>query len=97
MTEKEIQLLGFKREDMNDGDYSGYYYAYRIANGFEFLSNANDEIGEGEEWFVEFFNSDPQIRFDEFGEVQTLINLIEKRVVNESKNNKNQIQITTKD
>jgi hypothetical protein len=81
MTEKEIKLLGFKREDMNDGDYSGYYYAYRIANGFEFLSNANDEIGEGEEWFVEFFNSDPQILFYEFGEVQTLINLIEKRVV----------------
>ena len=85
MTEREIQLLGFEREDMNDGDYSGYYYAYRIANGFEFLSNANDEIGEGEEWFVEFFNSDPQIRFDEFGEMQALINLIEKRVV---KNNK---------
>jgi hypothetical protein len=81
MTEREIQLLGFEREDMNDGDYSGYYYAYRIANGFEFLSNANDEIGEGEEWFVEFFNSDPQIRFDEFGEMQALINLIEKRVV----------------
>ena len=78
MTEKEIQLLGFEREDMEEG----YYYAYRIANGFEFLSNANDEIGEGEEWFVEFFNSDPQIRFDEFGEVQTLINLIKKRVVN---------------
>jgi hypothetical protein len=81
MTEKEIQLLGFEREDMNDGDYSGYYYAYRIANGFEFLSNANDEIREGEQWFVEFFNSDPQILFYEFGEVQALINLIEKRVV----------------
>ena len=77
MTEREIQLLGFEREDMNDG----YYYAYRIANGFEFLSNANDEIGEGEQWFVEFFNSDPQILFYEFGEVQALINLIEKRVV----------------
>jgi hypothetical protein len=46
MTEREIQLLGFKREDMNDGGgYNGYYYAYRIADGFEFLSNANDEIG----------------------------------------------------
>ena len=77
MTEKEIQLLGFEREDMEEG----YYYAYRIANGFEFLSNANDEIGEGEQWFVEFFNSDPQILFYEFGEVQALINLIEKRVV----------------
>jgi len=81
MTEREIQLLGFEREDMNDGDYSGYYYAYRIANGFVFLSNANDEIREGEQWFVEFFNSDPQILFYEFGEVQALINLIEKRVV----------------
>jgi hypothetical protein len=85
MTEKEIQLLGFEREDMNDGDYSGYYYSYRIAKGFEFLSNANDEIGEGEQWFVEFFNSDPQILFYEFGEVQALINLIEKRVVKEDK------------
>jgi len=82
MTEREIQLLGFKREDMNDGGgYNGYYYAYRIADGFEFLSNANDEIREGEQWFVEFFNSDPQILFYEFGEVQALINLIEKRVV----------------
>jgi hypothetical protein len=81
MTEKEIQLLGFEREDMEEG----YYYAYRIANGFEFLSNANDEIGEGEQWFVEFFNSDPQILFYEFGEVQALINLIEKRIVKEDK------------
>jgi hypothetical protein len=86
MTEREIQLLGFKREDMNDGGgYNGYYYAYRIADGFEFLSNANDEIGVEEEWFIEFFNSNPQIRFDEFGEVQALINLIEKRVVKEDK------------
>ena len=81
MTEKEIQLLGFEREDMEEG----YYYAYRIANGFEFLSNANDEIREGEQWFVEFFNSSPQILFYEFGEVQALINLIEKRVVKEDK------------
>ena len=28
MTEREIKLLGFKREDMKDGNYSGYYYAY---------------------------------------------------------------------
>jgi len=81
MTEKEIQLLGFEREDMEEG----YYYAYRIGNGFQFLSNANDEIREGEQWFVEFFNSDPQILFYEFGEMQALINLIEKRIVKEDK------------
>ena len=60
----------------------GYYYAYKIADGFQFLSNANDEIGKNEPWFVEIFNTDPQIRFDEFGEIQALINLIEKRVIN---------------
>jgi len=82
MTEKEIQLLGFKREDMNDGNYSGYYYSYDIAHGFSFISNANDEIEEDGSWFVEIFNTEPQIRFDEFNELKALINLIEKRVVN---------------
>jgi len=85
MTEREIQLLGFEREDMNDGDYSGYYYAYRIAAGFEFISNANDELEKDGSWFIEFFDSDPQIKFTEFGEVQALINLIEKRVVKKEK------------
>ena len=78
MTEKEIQLLGFERENMDEG----YYYAYKIADGFQFLSNVNDEIGKNEPWFVEIFNTDPQIRFNEFGEVQALINLIEKRIIN---------------
>jgi len=82
MTEREIQLLGFEREDMNDGDYSGYYYSYDIAHGFSFISNANDEIAEDGTWFVEIFNTEPQIRFDEFNELKALINLIEKRVVN---------------
>ena len=82
MTEKEIKLLGFKREDMKDGNYSGYYYAYDIAHGFSFMSNANDEIEKDGSWFVEIFNTEPQIRFDEFNELKALINLIEKRVVN---------------
>jgi hypothetical protein len=82
MTEKEIQLLGFEREDYSDYDGDWHYYSYKIANGFSFISNANNEIGENEPWFVEIFNTDPQIRFDEFGEVQALINLIEKRIIN---------------
>jgi hypothetical protein len=82
MTEKEIQLLGFEREDYSDYDGDWHYYSYEIANGFSFISNANNEIGENEPWFVEIFNTDPQIRFDEFGEVQALINLIEKRIIN---------------
>ena len=82
MTEREIKLLGFKREDMKDGNYSGYYYTYDIAHGFSFMSNANDEIEKDGSWFVEIFNTEPQIRFDEFNELKALINLIEKRVVN---------------
>lgn len=83
MTERELQLLGFEiNYDDGDGNWDKYhYYTYTVAQGFEFISNANDEIKEGEEWFVEFFESTPTIRFYNFEEVQTLINLLEKRIV----------------
>jgi hypothetical protein len=83
MTEKQIQLLGFKATyDDGGGTWEKYhYYTYKIANGFEFITNASDEIVNGDEWFIEFFDSDPTIRFTEFGEVQALINLIENRIV----------------
>lgn len=83
MTEKQIQLLGFEvNYDDGGGNWDKYhYYTYKIAMGFEFISNASDEVGEDGQWFVEFFNSEPIIRFTEFGEVQALINLIESRIV----------------
>jgi hypothetical protein len=82
MTEKEIQLLGFQREESIDGfDEPFYYYTYRIADGLEFISCANDEVKEDEEWYVDIFNTDPHIRFTEFGDVQGLINILEKRKV----------------
>lgn len=83
MTEKEIQLLGFeKHHDDEMGNLCDfYYYSYKIANGFELISNANDELKEGEGWYVDFFESDPIIRFHKFEEVQSLINLIEKRIL----------------
>jgi len=83
MTEKEIQLLGFEiNYDDGGGNWDKYhYYTYTVAQGFEFISNANDEIKEGEEWYVEFFESTPTIRFYNFEEVQSLINLLEKQIV----------------
>jgi len=81
MTEKEVQLLGFEREEYSDFDGDHYYYSYQIAQGFGFISSANTDAAETGQWFVEFFDSYPTIRFTEFGEVQALINLIEKRVV----------------
>ena len=81
MTEKEIQLLGFEKCENNDGINPFHYYVYDIANGFSFISCANDEIDKNGEWFIKFFNSDPKIRFDKMEEVQSLINLVEKRIV----------------
>jgi len=80
MTEKEIQLLGFEKQEEHDGDTPYHYYTYTIARGFEFISCASDEVENGE-WFIEFFDSDPNIRFIKFSEVQALINLLEKRVI----------------
>jgi len=83
MTEKEIQLLGFEiNYDDGGGNWDKYhYYTYTVAQGFEFISNANDEIKEDGEWYVEIFNTEPTIRFTEFEKVQSLINLLEKQIV----------------
>ena len=97
MTEKQIQLLGCEKhseegtvvKDLETGkqwtEDAFYYYTYTIAQGFEFISNSNDEVGEDGQWYLEFFDSDPEIRFTEFGEVQALINLLEKRRVKNEK------------
>jgi len=92
MTEKEIQLLGFEKQE--DGgvevsdDESGlwiedefHYYTYDIAIGLSLISSSSDEIGEDGKWFVEVFNTEPAIRFTEFGEVQALINSLQSRIV----------------
>ena len=92
MTEKEIQLLGFEKQE--DGgielsdDENGvwvedefHYYTYDIVNGLTLISSSSDEIGEDEQWFVEIFNTEPSIRFNGFGEVQALINSLESRIV----------------
>ena len=92
MTEKELQLLGFEKQEDSGIEVSDdegrfwiedefHYYTYDIAMGFSLISNSNTDVGEDGQWFVEFFDSDPQIRFDEFGEVQAFINLIESRIV----------------
>lgn len=96
MTEKEIQLLGFEKQedggieitDDESGQFSGlwiehefHYYTYDIAMGLSLISNSNDEVGEDGEWFVEIFNTEPAIRFTEFGEVQALINLLQSKII----------------
>jgi hypothetical protein len=83
MTEQEIRLLGFQiQHDDGGGHFDPYYYfTYKVANGLSFISNANDEIKEDGKWFVEFFNTEPAIRFTEFAEVQALLNTLDKHKI----------------
>ena len=79
MTEKEVQLLGFEKQLEDDGGW--YYYTYDVVRGFSLITNANDEVSEDGEWFVEFYESEPAIRFWNFAEVQALINTLQKHIV----------------
>jgi hypothetical protein len=81
MTERELILLGFKSEDIKEHeDDDSYYYVLDIVDGLTFITPTNEEIKD-DDWYVEFFNTDPLIRFDGFGEVQALINTLTKAIV----------------
>ena len=81
MTERELILLGFKSEQIKEHDEDeSYYYALDIVNGLTFITPVNEEI-KNDEWYVEIFNTDPSVRFYEFGEVQGLINQLTKAIV----------------
>jgi hypothetical protein len=81
MTERELILLGFKSEEIKEHDEDdSYYYALDIVDGLTFISPTNEEIKDGE-WYVEIFNTDPLIRFNDFGVLQGLINQLTSRIV----------------
>jgi hypothetical protein len=81
MTERELILLGFKSEEIKEHDEDdSYYYALDIVDGLTFITPTNEEIKE-DEWYVEVFNTNPNIRFHNFGEVQGLINQLTKAIV----------------
>ena len=85
MTERELILLGFKSEEIKEHeDDEAYYYVLDIVDGLTFITPTNDEIKDGD-WHVDFFNTDPLVRFHEFGEVQGLINQLTKAIVKNKK------------
>lgn len=81
MTEKEIQLLGFKKEEYDDWDGDHHYYSYEITKGMSFISSASDEAEKEGQWFVDVFNTQDPIRFYKFEEVQNLLNILEKHLI----------------
>ena len=81
MTEREIILLGLRSEEIKDHDEDeSYYYVLDIADGLTLITPTNEEIKD-DNWYVEFFNTDPLVRFYGFGEVQGLINQLKKAIV----------------
>lgn len=78
MTEKEIISLGFEKEFINeyDGDDS-YYYVLDIVDGLTFIT----EDSSNENWDVNIFNTDPNIRFSDFDEIKKLIEQLKNAIV----------------
>jgi hypothetical protein len=81
MTERELILLGFKSEEIREHDEDeSYYYVLDIVDGLTFITPTNEEIKE-DKWYVDFFNTDPLVRFHEFGELQGLINQLTRAII----------------
>jgi hypothetical protein len=81
MTENEVKLLGLIKEyGFEDDNPEFYYYAYDVVDGITFISSSSDVV-EDDNWYVDIFNTDPIIRFYEFGQVQGLLNTLEKNIL----------------
>ena len=83
MTEKEIQILGFAKENIYE--YEGeedpdYYYVLDIVDGVTFITQSRDQV-KNDNWTVDFFNTDPLIRFNKMEKVQSLINTLTNAIV----------------
>jgi len=85
MTIRESILLGFQKEEMREHDEEeSYYYVLDIVDGLTFITPTNEEIKD-DNWYVEFFNTDPLVRFHSFSEVQGLINQLTQAIVKNGK------------
>ena len=52
MKVEELIKLGFKKQIQEDVENPYYYYTLDITDGLSFITQANDEIENGE-WFVD--------------------------------------------
>ena len=76
MKVEELIKLGFKKQIQEDVENPYYYYTLDITDGLSFITQANDEIENGE-WFVDIFES-PGITFKDVKPLTELINLLNK-------------------
>ncbi len=74
MKEEEIKILGFDKQVEEDAENPFYYYTLDITDGLSFITQANDEVKNGE-WVVEIFES-PEIKFTDVKSLTELINIL---------------------
>ena len=75
MKEKELIQLGFEKQvDDGMGEDPFYYYTLDITEGLSFITQANDEVENGE-WVVEIFESS-EIKFKDAKTLSTLIDIL---------------------
>ena len=74
MTEEQLRVLGFEQQ-IETSDPSFYYYTLDVVNGLSFISQANDEVENGE-WIVEIFETTPAIKFKDAKKLSNLIEIL---------------------
>jgi hypothetical protein len=80
MTEREIQFLGFEKNWIDDPIDSEYYYSLRLTPGLSFISQSSGTVSD-DNWFADIFNTQNPIRFYQFSELKSLINLLNSRMI----------------
>jgi thymidine phosphorylase len=77
MTEEQLKILGFEQQ-AETSDPSFYYYTLDVVNGLSFISQANDEVENGE-WIVEIFETTPAIKFKDAKKLSNLIEIVKPK------------------
>ena len=75
MTENQIRELGFKKQTEEFVEDPFYYYTLDIVNGLAFITQASDEVENGE-WIIEIFETTPSIKFKDAKELSNLIDIL---------------------
>ena len=74
MTEEQLRVLGFEQQ-IETSEPSFYYYTLDIVDGLSFISQANDEVENGE-WIVEIFETTPAIKLKDAKKLSNLIDIL---------------------
>tara|TARA_R110000822_G_scaffold7105_1_gene29337 strand:+ start:126 stop:401 length:276 start_codon:yes stop_codon:yes gene_type:complete len=74
MTKEQLKILGFEKQ-IETSEPSFYYYTLDIVSGLSFISQANDEVENGE-WIVEIFETTPSIEFKDAKKLSNLIDIL---------------------